>query len=78
MNKEHLASLAQSILENEAFVNAIQNMRADALEKLVKADPADEKEIMALQSDVAAIDEFGVRLADEIRAGKPPKSNGIV
>jgi uncharacterized protein YeeX (DUF496 family) len=73
-----LASLAQSIKDNEAFQAALDGMRSDALESLARAIATDADKIRDLQARIRVVDELRGNLEDFIRQGQPKQKPGIV
>lgn len=68
MISEHLAKEARRLLADEVLSLALDGMRAEALERLVRADAADMTEITRQQAKVAAVDDFRGELEGHILA----------
>lgn len=77
MTQESLASEARSLLDNEAFVTALNGMRSSALETLARADATDTDTIRTHQAKVRVIDELRGDLEQFIRSGQSRKAPGI-
>ncbi len=56
MTPDQIASLAQSLKDNEVFQNALDTIRSDALESLVLTNPTDVVEINKHQATVRVVD----------------------
>lgn len=77
MTPEQLASLAQSLRDNEAFRLVLSNQRANALEQLATMRRDDEQAFYAAQAIVAVMDSIKGDLEQFIRAGQPKAKPGI-
>lgn len=58
MNAEHLAKEADRLKNDEIFIKALADIRADALNALAVADADDKTIILRLQQKAAVIDEI--------------------
>jgi hypothetical protein len=74
---DQLASLAQSLKDNEAFQAALDNMRANALDGLAGVNADDKNAILKFQATVNVVDDLRGNLDQFIRSGKEPKKPGI-
>jgi hypothetical protein len=72
-----LAALAQSLRDNEAFQEAINIIRADALERLATMARADEQAFYTAQATVKVVDDLRGNLEQFIRSGKPKNPPGL-
>lgn len=77
MTAEQLASLAQSLKDNEAFQAALDNQRSNALEALAVMSREDAERFYSMQVTVRVIDEIRADLEQFIRSGQPRKAPGI-
>jgi len=77
MTPEQIASLAQSLEDNEAFQLALDKTRTGALEALASADATDSDFIRTQQATIRVVDEIKANLAQFIRSGAPKKPAGI-
>jgi hypothetical protein len=77
MTPDLLASLAQSILDNEAYQQVMADIRADALERLAGLKYEARDEFYTNQAIVKVVDDLGANLEQLIRSGTPPKPPGI-
>ncbi len=77
MTAEQLASLAQSLRDNEAFEAAMTTMRDDALERLATMPRSDEEAFYLNQAIVKVVDDLHAQLEQFIRSGKPKTPPGI-
>lgn len=71
MKPEDLAKEAERLGKDPVFRHALAMMRADAVERLCKADPADMQEIIRWQNMVAVVDEIPSTLEQFIRNASP-------
>lgn len=71
------AQLAQSLKDNEAFQLALTNVRADAIDKLIRIDADDRNGLIEAQATVKVVDEIRDNLEQFIRSGKPRAASGI-
>jgi hypothetical protein len=78
MDKAQLAAEAQRIKENEAFQAALDAMRRDAVEGLVRTPATDIEAIRDHQARARVVDELRGNLEAFIRQGAPRKATGIV
>lgn len=74
---DNLASQAMSLRDNEAFQQALDNLRNGALEALVRAPATDADAIRDYQATVRVVDELRGDLDGFIRSGAPRKAPGI-
>lgn len=58
MRAEHLAQEADRLQNDPVFNKALDDIRADALNELVRADPDDKSNIIRLQQVAAATEEI--------------------
>lgn len=77
MTKEQLASLAHSLKDNEAFQQALNNIRAGAIEMLCSVDADDKNTLLKAQAMVNVVDAIRETLALNIREGEPKAAPGI-
>lgn len=77
MTAEQLASQAQSLRDNEAFQQALDNLRSGALERLATVEATDIDAIHANQATVRVVDELRGDIEAFIRSGLPRKAAGI-
>jgi hypothetical protein len=77
MTPDQLASLAQSILDNDAYHDVMAGIRADALERLASLKREDIDGFYTNQAIVKVVDDLQVNLEQMIRSGKAPKAPGI-
>lgn len=77
MTPDQLASLAMSLKDNEAFQEALDTIRADALDTLATINPASTNAIIEQQAIVKVVDNLRGNLEQFIRSGKAPKPAGI-
>jgi hypothetical protein len=77
MTPEQLASLAQSLKDNEAFDEAMKIIRADALERLAGIQYEMRDEFYMNQAIVKVADELRANLEQFIRSGAVPKKPGL-
>lgn len=78
MDKDQLAREAQNLKENEVFQLALDTMRSEALEGLVRTPATDIEAIRDHQARVRVVDDLRGNLEAFIRNGKPKKAHGIV
>lgn len=74
---EQLASLAQSLKDNEVFQAALAYIRANALENLAVVPASNIEAIQTNQATVRVVDEFYAYVEARISAGKPRNAPGI-
>lgn len=77
MTPEQKAELAQSLVGNEAFQEALDNQRTAALERLATMARDDARSFYAAQAIVAVIDGIRSDLDAFVRSGKPARKPGI-
>jgi hypothetical protein len=77
MTPEQLASMAQSVLDNEAYQDALATIRESARDELCQVSPTDTQRITELQAIVKVVDELGANLEQLIRSGKPKSPPGL-
>lgn len=58
MTSEHLAQEADRLKNDPIFIKALEDIRADALNELVKADPDDKSNIIRLQQVAVVTEEI--------------------
>jgi len=68
---------AMALRDNEAFQAALDGIRADALEALVRVPATDTEAIRDYQATVKVVDEICERVDAFIRSGAPRKAPGI-
>lgn len=68
---------AMSLRDNEAFQRALNLLRANALEALVRVPATDVEAIRDYQATVRVVDQLRDDLEGFIRSGQPRKSPGI-
>lgn len=73
MDLKEAALAADRILNEPYFLSAVAELRADAVEKLVNADPTHTDEIRDTQSLVRALDAITGKLRSTIEAAKVSK-----
>ena len=78
MDKAQLAAEAQRLKDNEAFQLALDHMRTEATEGLVRTSAADAETIRDFQAKARVVDELRGNLDAFIRSGMPKKPSGIV
>jgi len=78
MNTKERAKEAERLSKDPVFMEALTDIRVDALEALAKVDPANANEIIGLQQRVAVIDEISLILARYIQQGKAREINRAV
>ena len=71
MDKEQLKLEAERLVNDQTLRIALQNMRSDALERLVTANPDDMTDVLRFQMKVAAIDGLLSELAAMIQSAAP-------
>ncbi len=77
MTNEQIASLAQSLRDNEAFQMALDSVRDTARDGLGRVDPDDKNQIIELQATVKLVDDLRENLDTFIRAGATRKPPGL-
>ena len=78
MDKAQLAIEAQRVKDNEAFQEAMDYLRSNALEGLVRTPATDTEAIRDHQAVVRVVEDFLARIDATIRNGQPRKQGGIV
>ena len=73
MDKEFLAREADRLRNDPILRQAIANVRAGALERMVRADAADTAKVMELQALARACDSIGSELEAMVRSSKERK-----
>ncbi len=76
MNAEHLRREAERLQNDPIFIEALEDIRSDALDALAAADADDKTMILRLQQKVAVIDEIRVVLARYIIAADMQENTG--
>jgi hypothetical protein len=74
---DQLASLAQSLKDNEAFQGALAQIRANALERLATLPHSEAEAFYSAQARVAVVDELRDNLEQFIRSGAEKKKPGL-
>lgn len=77
MTPDQLASLAQSLKDNEVYQQALAKIRAEALERLAGIPYEARDEFYTNQAIVKVADELRDNLEQFIRSGKPKPPAGI-
>lgn len=77
MTAEQIASLAQSLRDNEAFQMALNGQRASALDALATIDASDTLGILKHQAIVKVVDDIRADLGQFIRSGQKRGAPGI-
>lgn len=77
MTPEQIASLAQSLEDNEAFQMALNGQRASALDALAAIDASDTLGILKHQAIVKVVDDIRADLGQFIRSGQKRGAPGI-
>ena len=77
MTAEQIASLAQSLKDNEAFQMALNGQRASALDALSTIDADDTLGILKHQAVVKVVDDIRADLEQFIRSGQKRGAPGI-
>ena len=72
MKKDHLAKEAERLLKDDVLLFAIDQMKQDALDALVKADAGNQIEVLRAQQRVEACEEILSVLGNYVDAGKTP------
>lgn len=76
MKSEHLAKEAERLKHDPIFNKALDDIRADALNELVKANPDDKSNIIRLQQVAAVTDEIRTVLDRYITAADVQETSG--
>jgi len=76
MNADHLAKEADRLQNDPIFIEALEDIRADALDELAVADADDKTTILRLQQKVAVIDEIRAVLGRYIMAADVQENAG--
>ena len=77
LTAEQVASQAISLRDNEVFQQALDRMRANALDKLAAINADDKNGILKHQATVSVVDDLRQDLELFIRSGQQPKKPGI-
>lgn len=77
MDTQQLAAEARSLRENEALQYALDQLRTNALDALVRASATDADTIRNSQAVVKVIDELRSDIEGLILSGAPRKAPGI-
>lgn len=75
---QRMASEAERIKDNEAFQAILAELRAEALEGLVRTPATDAEAIRDHQAIVKVVDELRGKVEAYIRRGQPRQPAGIV
>jgi hypothetical protein len=70
LDKDHLKLEADRLSKDPVLIEAVARIRLQALEGLVKADPAKTNEIIALQERVKVCDAFATTLKTMINSAQ--------
>jgi len=73
----HRAEQAERLRTDPAFQRAVVEIRRQAVEALVKADPVDADAIRAQQARINAIDALCGEIANEILRGTPQRQPAV-
>lgn len=74
MDKETLAREAARLRADPVLSQAIANVRASALERMVRAEASDTSKIMELQALARACDSIGSELEAMVKSSQPRKT----
>lgn len=77
MTPEQIASLAQSLEDNEVFQMALDGQRTSALDVLATIDASDTLGILKHQAIVKVVDDIRADLKQFIRSGQKRGAPGI-
>lgn len=77
MDAEQIAQLAMSLRDNEAFQLALDGIRSDALDALIRADATDALAINKHQATVRVVDNLRTDLDGFIRQGQAKAKPGL-
>lgn len=77
MDAEQIAQQAMSLRDNEAFQAALDGIRTDALDALIRADATDALAINKHQATVRVVDNLRADLDGFIRMGQPKPKPGL-
>lgn len=77
MDAEQIAQQAMSLRDNDAFQRALDGIRSDAMDALIKADATDALAINKHQATVRVVDNLRADLDGFIRQGQPKAKAGI-
>jgi hypothetical protein len=77
MTPDQIASLAQSLKDNEVFQQALTAIRDDALNALATMPRSDEQAFYSAQARVAVVDDIRGNLDQFIRSGAAKKPPGL-
>ena len=77
MDAEQIAQQAMSLRDNDAFQAALDGIRTDALDALIKADATDALAINKHQATVRVVDNLRADLDGFIRMGQAKTKPGL-
>lgn len=77
MDAEHIAQQAMSLRDNDAFQRALDGIRTDAMDALIRADATDALAINKHQATVRVVDNLRADLDGFIRMGQPKTKPGL-
>lgn len=77
MDIDQIAQQAMSLRDNDAFQLALDGIRINALEALIRADANDALAINKHQATVRVVDELRANLEGFIRSGQPKTKPGL-
>lgn len=77
MTPDQLASLAQSLKDNEVFQQALTTIRDDALSALATMPRSDEEGFYSAQARAAVVDALRSNIEQVIRSGRPKSAPGL-
>lgn len=77
MDTDQIAQRAMSLRDNEAFQAALDGIRNDALDALIRADATDAPAINKHQATVRVVDNLRADLDGFIRMGQPKTKPGL-
>lgn len=77
MDTDQIAQQAMSLRDNEAFQAALDGIRNDALDALIRADATDAPAINKHQATVRVVDNLRADLDGFIRMGQPKTKPGL-
>lgn len=77
MDADQIAQQAMSLRDNEVFQMALDGLRTDALDALIRADATDAPAINKHQATVRVVDELRADLEGFIRSGQPKTKPGL-
>lgn len=76
MNADHLAREAERLKNDPIFIKALEDIRADALNELVRANADDKSNIIRLQQVAAVTEEIRAVLDRYIMAADTQENSG--